>query len=111
MKAWLMKNGLEIYSDWWPAGLFAYWGALFVWVRFYGLSGWTAVSLTALGLVWALWLLATVDLAVAFGHARKGEQYAPLPGRFKFLERLEPLYWLIVPVGFLIGLYVGNEYW
>jgi len=108
-----MTKGLRIYSIFWPLGLVAYWLGVLAWVHFFGFDGWTAVSLAALGLVVALWLLSTVDLLVAIDKARKGKPYEPLPGpgKFPFRERLEPLFWLIAPVGFGAGLFIGHQYW
>jgi len=50
---------------------------------------------------------------VAIDKARKGKPYEPLPGpgKFPFRERLEPLFWLIAPVGFAAGLFIGHQYW
>jgi hypothetical protein len=104
------------YSKVWPLTLFSYcalvWG--YAWGRgFGGNAGWTAFALTALGFVFALWMLCLVDLLAAGRRARADVQlpYSPLPPLLRLPAVLNPYRWLIAPAGAIFGFYVGCRFW
>lgn len=95
----------------WPVILLVYEAGLVVLVLGHYLNSLTAFSWGALGAVIALFVLSTVDLVVAINKAHKRQRYAALPGRLPLQERWEPLSWVLAPIGFAVGLFLGHQYW
>ena len=67
-----------------------------------------ALSLAGWWLVFCLWLIAVIDLALRVTAAGRGRTFVELPGNISFPPQTLP--WLVI-VGMFFGLLVGHFFW